>query len=82
MSISTITADGQSSVASNMLKNIIRNKNYHDMIRFIKNKINNLDIVREGFIAIGDFAFESLQIQRLLGKCPAIDIHRSYEYFD
>ena len=70
VSISTLTADGHTQLAKLFRKNI-RDKNFWEIIRTIKKRIDDVELVREGFIAIGDLAFESQLSQKVLGEVGA-----------
>ena len=70
MSISTLTADGHTHLAKLFRKNI-RDKNFWEIVRTIKKRIDDVELVREGFIAIGDLAFESPASQKVLGEVGA-----------
>jgi hypothetical protein len=70
MSISTLTADGHTHLAK-MFRKSIRDKNFWEIVRTIRKRIDDVELVREGFIAIGDLAFESPQSQKMLGEVGA-----------
>ena len=70
VSVSTLTADGHTQLAKMFRKNIC-DKNFWEIVRTIKKRIDDVELVREGFIAIGDLAFESQLSQKVLGEVGA-----------